>query len=110
MKLTDEDVERALDRLRFQAGNAAKAKADRIYLEEFRKVIKANVMQKHLDMPVSAQEREAYGSQEYAKHLMVMRDAIEKDETMRWQMIAAQAVIEAWRTNSANQRIEAKIG
>lgn len=110
MILTDDDVERALDRLRFQAGNAAKAKADRIYMEEFRKTIKANVMQKHLDLPVSAQEREAYASPEYAKHLMVMRDAIEKDETMRWQMVAAQAVIEAWRTLSVNQRIEAKIG
>lgn len=110
MIITDDDVERALDRLRFQAGNAAKAKADRIYLEEFRKTIKANVMQKHLDKPVSAQEREAYSSPEYAKHLMVMRDAIEKDETMRWQMVAAQAVIEAWRTCSANQRGESKIG
>lgn len=108
--VTDDDIEKALDRLRFQASTAAKAKADRIYLEEFRKTIKANVMQKHLDLPISAQEREAYSSPEYAKHLMVMRDAIEKDEMMRWQMIAAQAVIEAWRTQSANQRIEAKIG
>ena len=110
MIVKDEDVEKALDRLRFQAGQAAKAKAERIYCEEFRKVIKANVMQQHLDKPVSAQEREAYSSQEYIKHLSVMRDAIEKDELARWQMTAAQAVIEAWRTCSANQRIEAKIG
>ncbi len=108
--ISDDDVEKALDRLRFQAGHAAKAKAERIYMEELRKVIKANVMKVHLDLPVSAQEREAYGSPEYSKHLGVMRDAIEKDETMRWQMIAAQAVIEAWRTASANQRVEAKIG
>ena len=108
--VTEDDIERALDRLRFKAGDAAKAKADRIYMEEFRKTIKANVMQKHLDKPVSAQEREAYSSPEYAKHLMVMRDAIEKDEMMRWQMIASQAVIEAWRTQSANQRIEVKLG
>lgn len=108
--VTDEDVEKALDRLRFQAGNAARAKAERIYLEEFRKSIKANIMQRHLDMPVSAQEREAYGSEEYKKHLLVMRDAIEKDELCRWQMVAAQAVIESWRTLSANQRTESKLG
>jgi len=108
MIVSDDDVEKALDRLRFQAGAAAKAKAERIYLEEFRKAIKANVMQQHLDKPVSAQEREAYSSPEYIKHLAVMRDAIEKDELARWQMIAAQAVIEAWRTASANQRIEGK--
>lgn len=110
MLITDDDIERALDRLRFQAGNAAKARADRVYMESYLKVIKANVMQKHLEMPVSAQEREAYSSPEYAKHLMVMRDAIEKDETMRWQFVAAQAVIDAWRTQAANQRGEMKIG
>lgn len=110
MVITDDDVQKALDRLRFQAGNAAKAKAERIYMEEFRKSIKASVMQKHMSLPVSAQEREAYNSEEYKKHLIVMRDAIEKDELCRWQMIAAQAVIEAWRTASANQRGESKIG
>lgn len=110
MIITDDDVQKALDRLRFQAGNAAKAKAERIYLEAFSKSIKANVMQRHLEMPVSAQEREAYSSEEYRKHLLVMRDAIEKDELCRWQMISAQAVIEAWRTASANQRGEQKIG
>jgi hypothetical protein len=110
MIITDDDVQKALDRLRFQAGNAAKAKAERIYMEEFRKSIKASVMQKHLSLPVSAQEREAYNSEEYKRHLIVMRDAIEKDELCRWQMIAAQAVIEAWRTASANQRGESKIG
>jgi hypothetical protein len=110
MVITDDDVQKALDRLRFQAGNAAKAKAERIYMEEFRKSIKASVMQKHLSLPVSAQEREAYNSEEYKRHLIVMRDAIEKDELCRWQMIAAQAVIEAWRTASANQRGESKIG
>ncbi|MES2729938.1 MAG: hypothetical protein V4621_07590 [Pseudomonadota bacterium] len=110
MVISDDDVQKALDRLRFQAGAAAKAKAERIYFEEFRKTVKANVMQRHLDLPVSAQEREAYSSDEYKKHLLVMRDAIEKDEASRWQMVAAQAVIEAWRTASANQRGEGKIG
>ena len=110
MIITDEDVEKALNRLRFHAGNAAIAKAERIYMEEYRKCVKANIMQKHLDLPVSAQEREAYASQEYIDHLKVMRDAIERDELCRWQMIAAQAVIEAWRTCSANQRGESKIG
>jgi spore coat protein CotH len=110
MVISDEDVQNALDRLRFKASDAAKAKAERIYCEEFRKVVKANIMQHHLDMPVSAQERQAYSSEDYKKHLAVMRDAIEHDERCRWQMIAAQAVIDAWRTCQANHRIEARIG
>lgn len=110
MVISDADVQAALDRLRFKGKDAARAKAERIYLEEYRKSIKAKIMGKHLSLPVSAQEREAYSSQEYVAHLEVMRDAIENDELCRWQMIAAQAVIEAWRTASANQRIESKIG
>lgn len=110
MVVPDDDVQKALDRLRFGAKDAAKAKAERIYMEEFRKSVKAIIMKQHLDLPVSAQEREAYGNPEYIAHLEIMKAAIEKDELCRWQMVAAQAVIEAWRTASANQRIEAKIG
>jgi hypothetical protein len=108
--ITDGDVEVALNRLRFGASKAAQAKATRIYMEEYRKTVKANVMQNYLDLPLTAQEREAYRSAEYSAHLDAMRAAIEEDETCRWQMIAAQAVIEAWRTSSANQRGELKVG
>lgn len=110
MVISDDDVEKALGQLRFKAGDAAKARADRIYMEAYCKTVKANIMQKHLELPVSAQEREAYGSAEYKEQLSAMREAIERDELHRWKMIAAQAVIEAWRTKSANQRGESKIG
>lgn len=110
MVISDEDVQKALNQLRHKAGDAAKAKATRIYMEEFRKTVKATIMQRHLQMPVSAQEREAYADREYKDHLEAMRLAIEEDELYRWKMIAAQAVIEAWRTVSANQRGEMKIG
>lgn len=108
--ISDDDVQLALDRLRFKASDAAKARAERIYMEAYCKTVKANVMKNHVSLPLSAQEREAYSSSEYQTQLGVMRDAIEKDEMHRWQMIAAQAVIEAWRTASANQRGEKAIG
>lgn len=108
--VSDEDVEKALGQLRFKAQDAAKARADRIYMEAYCKTVKANVMQRHLDMPVSAQERQAYSSNEYKEQLIAMREAIEKDELHRWKMIAAQAVIECWRSEGANRRGEMKIG
>jgi hypothetical protein len=37
-----------------------------------------------------------------------MKDAIEKDEYNRWMMVAAEARIEAWRTQQANMRAEGK--
>lgn len=108
--IDEKDVQKALDQLRFKAGDAAKAKANRIYLEEFRKSLKADLMKHHLTESIGAQEREAYSHPDYKEHLKAMREAIEKDETHRWKMVAAQAIIEAWRTEQANRRGEAKIG
>ena len=108
--IEDKDVQKALDHLRFKAGDAAKAKATRIYCEEFRKSLKADIMKRHLDLPVNAQEREAYSHPDYKKHLEAMRVAIEEYELHRWKMIAAQAIIEAWRTEQANRRGEMKLG
>lgn len=108
--VSDDDVEKALGQLRFKAGEAAKARADRIYMEAYAKTVKANVMQQHLELPVSAQEREAYGSKEYKEQLIAMREAIERDEMYRWKMVAAQATIECWRSEGANRRGELKIG
>lgn len=104
--ITDEQVEAALEYLRTNAPKAAKAKAERVYLEEFRKTIKSNVMKLHLDMPLAAQEREAYASADYRQHLEALKEAIQADELNRWGMVAAQAVIDAWRTENANRRGE----
>lgn len=110
MVITDEQVQEAFDRLRFGAAKAAQAKANRLYLIEYRKVLKAEGMKNHLDLPLAGQEREAYTSAAYKAHLLAMREAIEQDELYRWQMVRAEATIEAWRTASANQRGESKIG
>lgn len=104
--IPDEKVEAALEYLRTNAPKAAKAKAERIYMEEYRKTVKSNVMKRHLDMPLAAQEREAYSSAEYTGHLEALKEAIQQDELHRWGLVAAQATIEAWRSYSANKRGE----
>jgi hypothetical protein len=45
--ITDDEIDKALDYLRDNARDAAQAKADRVYVEEFRKVIKATLMKEH---------------------------------------------------------------
>ena len=106
---SDEAAQKALDFLRFQAGEAAISRANRIYMEEFRKTIKANCMAASTEKTLTAQERDAYSSPEYIAHLEAMRAAIELDEVHRWKMVAAQATIEAWRTHQANRRGEQKM-
>tara|TARA_R100001509_G_C4831315_1_gene203386 strand:- start:83 stop:406 length:324 start_codon:yes stop_codon:yes gene_type:complete len=102
--ISDEDVEKAIDYLRDNAENAAKARAERIYMDEFRKSLKALIMKEHIDATVSAQEREAYADPRYQTHLEALRQAVYRDEKARFMRIAAEAKIEAWRTSSANQR------
>jgi hypothetical protein len=104
--ITDEKVEAALDYLRINASKAAKAKAERVYMEEFRKVVKANIMKKFNNLPLQAQEREAYDSAEYRQQLQAMKEAIEADEFCRWGLVAAQATLDAWRTENANRRAD----
>lgn len=108
---TEINIFRALDYIRDQAPAYAKAKADRVYLEEFRKSKKALLMrdaeiQGHKSS--SAQEREAYANTEYIELLRALQEAVEIEETLRWRMVAAQARIEAWRTLESTRRAEAK--
>lgn len=82
----------------------AKAKAERIYLDEYTKSLKSILMKRTLETTVSAQEREAYSDPEYTKHLKALQIAVEAEEELRWGLIAAQARIEVYRTQSANDR------
>ena len=87
----------------------AKAKAERIYLEEYRKSLKAILMKRSLENTVNAQEREAYSDPEYTQHLKALQAAVETEEEIKWGLIAAQARIEVFRTQSANDRAMDKV-
>ena len=58
--ISQRDIEKALDFLRDSAESAAVNRSNRVYMEEFRKSLKAQLMSDNLDMAVNAQEREAY--------------------------------------------------
>ena len=98
--ISQRDVEKALDFLRDSAEPAAQNRANRAYMEEFRKSLKAQLMSNHPDMAVNAQEREAYKNPSYIDHLEAMRTAIFEDEKLRFLIEAARAKISAWQTMS----------
>lgn len=97
------DPNKAIDEIFRMSSDYAKAKAERVYLEQFRKSQKAILV---LDAKGTVQEREsyAYAHKEYQTTLNGLREAVEIEETLRWQLVAAQARVEVWRTNSANNR------
>ncbi len=86
----------------------AKAKSDRMYLEEFRKSRKAQLMSQAGTEVLGKQETFAYAHQDYIQILEGIREAVEREERFRWLMTAAQARIEVWRTEQYSARMEMK--
>lgn len=106
------NIFRALDFIRDNAPAYAKAKAERVYLEEFRKSKKALLMRAAEaagHKSAAAQEREAYADDGYAELLAGLRQAVEAEETLRWRIVAAQARIETWRTLESTRRAESRV-
>ena len=91
------------------SGEFAAAKADRIYIEEFRKSKKALLMKESRETSSVAQERDAYAHIEYIDLLDGLKAAIEKEEVLKWMLVAAQARIEVWRTEQANNRTQDRL-
>ena len=102
--ITDEAAELALDFLKVSAKAYAKAKAERIYLDEFRKSKKAILMRASGDQSAAAQERDAYAHPEYQGLLLGLKAAVEEEENLRWKIASAELQISIWQTQSANSR------
>jgi hypothetical protein len=89
----------------------AQAKAERTYLEEYRKSKKAMLMKEAETWghkTSAAQEREAYAHEAYIALLEGLRDAVAVEEELRWGLVAAQARIDVWRSQEASARQEIK--
>jgi hypothetical protein len=102
------DPHDAVDYIIKHARQFADAKAQRVYLEEFRKSKKALLMKQSIESALGAQERDAYAHAEYVELLKGLKEAVEIEEKLRWDLIAAQARVDIWRTEQANLRNEGK--
>ena len=98
------DPQSAVEAMWKTAPRLAKAKAERVYMEEYRKSLKAILMKASGKSSAAAQETEAYSHPDYIKHLAGLQAAVEAEETLRWQMVATEAAIEVWRSQEASNR------
>ncbi len=108
--MTDQEISpfKALDYIRDNAEQFAVAKANVVYMTEFRKTIKAILMNECTAKTQSEKESFAYAHPNYIKHLDALREAIEKAEHLRWLMIGAEAKIEVWRSLESSARAEGR--
>lgn len=108
--ITDEDIEKAFDYLRESEDAAAEARALKVTLPEFRKVLKSDLEKLCNESTEAAKERFAYGHPEMRVHLEGWREAVRQDALHTFKRERAFARIEAWRTQQANERGMAKVG
>jgi hypothetical protein len=105
--MSDKSINEAVDYLYTHGRKYAEAKAHRVYLEEFRKSQKAMLMKQAMTegvKSVAAAEIEAYSNPSYLEVLSGLQTAVENEEKLRWGLVSAQAKIDVWRSQSANDR------
>ena len=61
-------------------------------------------MAESTESTMAGKEMYAKAHKDYIGLLLGIKDAIKLEETLKWQLISAQATIEIYRTESANNR------
>ncbi len=104
-----EQIEKLIHDWRASVSDYAKARAEMVYLTEFRKSKKAILMnQAQADGVKTGQEREsyAYAHDDYLALLNGLKEATEKSEELRYRMKIAEERVGIWRTKQASSRRE----
>lgn len=102
----NQDLEALLTKMREVAPKLAEAKANRIYLTEFRKSKKAILYQEAPDGTIAEKEAYAYSHPDYLEVLSGLKAAVQVEEELRYRMEVAKQRIELFRTEQANLRSE----
>jgi hypothetical protein len=104
----ERDPHKAVDYILKHASLFARAKAERTYIEHYRKSLKGILMKRSMETAIGAQEREAYSHPEMVELLKGLQAAVEIEEKLKWDITAAELRVEIWRTEQANNRAEGK--
>ena len=102
--IDEQAVENTLNWMLEKVGTLAKAIADRKYLEDFKKVKLAMLIQEAPAGTVSAREAWATSHEDYQDLLEGLRTAVEQEAELKHLFTIAEARIEVWRTIQANNR------
>lgn len=98
------DPHEAINYMIRHSAEYAQAKAQVTYLEEFRKSKKAMLFSTAIGNTIADKDNYAYSHPEYLEVLDGLKKAVEKAETLRWMLVAAQARIDVWRSQEASNR------
>lgn len=102
--VTEEDALKAMNWLVENASTIAQAASDVEHLREYRKSLKAMLMENSGRESVASSEMHAYAHPDYRNHLNALKEAVFRHERLKYLYRAAETKIEVWRTVSANAR------
>lgn len=98
------DIFKCLDYIRDHAEEYAQAKANRLYLEQYRKSQKALLINECNEKTAQARESYAYAHPEYLIMLENYKTSVEIEEKLKWLMESAKLKVEVWRSLNATNR------
>jgi hypothetical protein len=100
----DIDPVRAVEYIMKHSAEFAKAKAERVYIENYLRSKKSLIMAQAKATTISGAEAEAYAHPEYTGLLEGLKEAVEAEEKLKWMLTAAQLKVEIWRSQEATNR------
>ncbi len=100
----DIDPVRAVEYIMKHSAEFAKAKAERVYIENYLRSKKSILMSKSSAKSVAAAEVDAYADPEYIGLLDGLKEAVETEEKLKWMLTSAQLKVEIWRSQEATNR------
>ena len=103
------DPNRAVDYIIHNAAKFAAAKAERCFIEEYRKSKKALLMGESTAKSAVEREQHAYASDDYIVLLHGLKAAIETEERLKWELIGAQLRVDIWRSQEASNRNQDRV-
>lgn len=105
MTMDQIDPNKAIAYIQSKAQEFADAKANRIYIENYLKTIKAKLMSQE-DGTLGAKEIFAYSHPDYKLQLDGLKAAVEIEENLKWMLEAARLRVDVWKTMQHNARAE----
>ena len=99
----------ALDTIEEVSPLYAKAKGERVHLDDYRKVQLALLFEQAVGKTVADKENWSKAHPDYRRVIQSHGDAVEKEAALYWKLKLAETQIEVWRTIQASRRQEARI-
>ena len=107
--IDSQEMGNALDTIEEVSPLYAKSKAERIHLDDYRKVQLALLYEHATGKTVAEKESWCKAHAQYAEVLTEHANAVERETALYWKLKLAETQIEVWRTIQASRRREAQI-